>query len=175
MKRMMLWLPLAGFALLLTVVGHALYRPADRTVRSALIGKAMPEFALPAIVPGKPGVSTAAFRAGEPRLVNVFASWCVPCIAEAPQLLRLKAMGVRIEGVAVRDTGPALRRFLAANGDPYASIGDDKVSAVQLSIGSSGVPESFVVDGRGRIVLQHVGDIRVDEVAAIAAAVRAAR
>jgi cytochrome c biogenesis protein CcmG/thiol:disulfide interchange protein DsbE len=175
MRRWALWLPLAVFALLFVVVAGGLLRPADRTVRSALIGKPLPDFTLPPIVPGKPGLASAAFRTGEPRLLNVFASWCVPCIAEAPQLMRLKAMGVPIEGVAIRDTAPALRDFIRRNGDPYRRIGDDSRSAVQLAIGSSGVPESFVIDGQGRIVLQHVGDIRADEVEAIAAAVRNAR
>ncbi|WP_445192856.1 redoxin family protein [Sphingomonas sp. Tas61C01] len=175
MRRWALWAPLAVFALLFVVVASGLLRPADRTVRSALIGKPLPDFVLPSIVPGKPGLTSAAFRNGEPRLLNVFASWCVPCIAEAPQLMRLKAMGVPIEGVAIRDTAPALRDFIQRNGDPYRRIGDDSRSAVQLAIGSSGVPESFVIDGQGRIVLQHVGDIRADEVEAIAAAVRNAR
>ncbi|HVF93709.1 MAG TPA: redoxin family protein [Sphingomonas sp.] len=175
MKRVALWLPLAAFALLFLVFAIGLIRPADRTVRSALIGKPLPTFALPAIVPGKPGVSTASFRRGEPRLLNVFASWCLPCIAEAPQLLRLKAMGVPIDGVAIRDTPAALGGFLQRNGDPYERIGNDRQSGVQLAIGSSGVPESFVIDGRGTIVLQHVGDIRADDVERIAAAVRNAR
>ena len=175
MRRYALWLPLVAFALLFVVVASGLLRPADRTVRSALIGKPLPDFALPGIVPGKPGLTSAALRAGEPRLLNVFASWCVPCMAEAPQLTRLKAMGIPIDGIAIRDTAPALRDFLRQNGDPYDRIGDDSRSAVQLSIGSSGVPESFVIDGKGKIVLQHVGDIRADDVDAIAAAVRGAR
>ena len=174
-RRYALWLPLAAFVLLFVVVASGLFRPADRTVRSALVGKPLPEFSLPGIVPGKPGLSSAIFRKGEPRLLNVFASWCIPCIAEAPQLMRLKALGVPIEGVAIRDTAPALGAFIRRNGDPYARIGDDSRSAVQLAIGSSGVPESFVIGGDGRIVLQHVGDIRADDVDKIAAAVRDAR
>ena len=172
MRRWLLWAPLAAFAAVALVVGIGLYRPADRTVRSAMIGKPVPDVTLPAIVPGKPGSGALT---GRPRLINIFASWCIPCIAEAPQLMRLKAMGVPIEGVAIRDTAPALTAFLRQNGDPYASIGDDRQSAVQLALGSSGVPESFVVDGRGRIVLQHVGDIRASDVDAIAAAVKGAR
>jgi cytochrome c biogenesis protein CcmG/thiol:disulfide interchange protein DsbE len=175
MKRVMLWLPLAVFALLFAVVAAGLIRPADRTVRSALVGKPLPDFSLPAMVAGKPGLQAATFHRGEPRLLNIFASWCLPCIAEAPQLMRLKAMGVPIEGIAVRDTSAAMQGFLARNGDPYASIGSDRQSSVQLALGSSGVPESFVIDGQGRIVLQHVGDIRADEVDAIAKAVRDAR
>lgn len=175
MKRALLWAPLALFALLFAIVGSGLLNPADRTVRSALIGKSLPAFALPPIAPGKPGLSTATFRQGQPRLLNVFASWCIPCAAESPHLLRLKAMGVPIDAVAIRDTAPALIAFLRRNGDPYDRIGDDRQSAVQLALGSAGVPESFVIDGKGRIVLQHVGDIRADDVPAIAAAVRNAR
>ena len=175
MRRWLLWVPLAAFLVIALVVGVGLLRPADRTVRSAMVGKPLPDVRLPAIVPGKPGISAATFRSGEPRLINIFASWCIPCIAEAPQLMRLKAMGVPIEGVAIRDTSAALTAFLRQNGDPYASIGDDRQSAVQLALGSSGVPESFVVDGKGRIVLQHVGDIRASDVESIVAAVKGAR
>ena len=175
MRRGLLWLPLAAFAVLLAVVAGGLWKPADRTVRSALVGRPLPDFVLPPMVPDKPGVSTAMFRGGGPRLLNVFASWCIPCVAEAPQLLRLKAMGVPIDAVAVHDSTPAIRDFLARNGDPYERIGDDRQSAVQLAIGSSGVPETFVIDGKGVIRLQHVGDIRADDVAKIAAAIEAAR
>ena len=175
LRRGMLWLPLAAFVVLLAVVAWGLWRPADRTVRSALVGKPLPGFTLPPLLPDKPGIATASFRNGHPRLLNVFASWCVPCIAEAPQLMRLKAMGIPIDAAAVHDTPAAVADFLRRNGDPYGGIGDDRHSGVQLAIGSSGVPETFVIDGRGGIVLQHVGDIRADEVDAIAAAVRAAR
>lgn len=175
MRRVLLWMPLIAFAVLLTVVASGLFRPADRTVHSALIGKPLPDFTLPPIAPGKPGLSSTAFRQGQPRLLNIFASWCIPCAAESPQLLRLKAMGVPIDAIAIRDTAPALRDFLNRYGDPYDRVGGDAQSAVQLALGSSGVPESFVIDGNGRIVLQHIGDIRADEVDAIAAAVRNAR
>jgi len=175
MRRWLLWLPLAAFLGLFLVVAAGLFRPADRAVRSALVGQPLPAFALPAIVPGKPGVTSGAVPRGEPRLVNIFASWCIPCTAEAPQLIRLKAMGIRIDGIAIRDTRDALAEFLRRNGDPYAAIGDDRAAQVQLALGSSGVPESFVIDGNGTIVMQHVGDIRADDVERIAAAVRAAR
>ncbi|USU06114.1 redoxin family protein [Sphingomonadaceae bacterium OTU29LAMAA1] len=175
MRRWLLWTPLALFGLLFAVVAGGLIKPADRTVRSAMIGKPLPDFTLPPIAPGKPGLSTAVFRQGQPRLLNIFASWCIPCAAESPQLLRLKAMGVPVDAIAIRDTAPALRGFLNRNGDPFDRIGDDRQSAVQLALGSSGVPESFVIDGKGRIVHQHVGDIRASDVAAIAAAVKNAR
>lgn len=175
MKRWLLWTPLLTFALVIALVAAGLFKPADRAVKSALVGKELPDFALPAILPTKPALASKSFRDGRPRLINVFASWCVPCIAEAPQLLKLKQAGVRIEGVAIRDTGPAIQEFLAQNGDPYESIGSDPESRVQLALGSSGVPESFVIDGQGKIVLQHIGDISADDVPAIVDAVRSAR
>lgn len=174
MKRL-LWLPLIGFGALFVVLAGGLLRPADRTVRSAMVGRPLPGFVLPPIVAGKPGLATGDFAKGQPRLVNVFASWCAPCLAEAPQLLRLKAAGVAIDGIAIRDTGPDLAAFLAHSGDPFQAIGGDSDSRVQLALGSAGVPESFVVDGRGTIRLQHVGGIHADEVPAILAAVKAAQ
>jgi cytochrome c biogenesis protein CcmG/thiol:disulfide interchange protein DsbE len=174
-RKLLLWLPFGAFALLFAVVASGLIAPADRTVKSAMVGKPLPAFALPAIVPTKPGIATDAFRQGKPRLLNVFASWCVPCVAEAPQLMQLKSLGVPIDAIAIRDTGPAIEGFLRRNGDPYERIGDDKVSAVQLSLGSSGVPETFVIDGRGRIVQQHIGDIRAEDVPKILEALQAAQ
>lgn len=175
MKRALLWLPLLGFAALFLVIAIGLFTPAERVVRSAMIGQPLPAFALPPLVPGKAGLASSDFGQGKPRLLNVFASWCAPCVTETPVLLRLKAAGVPIHGIAVRDTEPALQRFLAANGDAYDRIGSDVESRVQLSLGSSGVPESFVIDGKGRIVLQHVSDIRDEDVPAIIAAVKAAQ
>ena len=175
MKRPLLWIPLLAFIGLFAVIAQGLYKPAERTVRSAMVGQTLPAFALPPVVPGKPGLASADFARGQPRLLNVFASWCVPCVTEAPILLELKQAGVPIDGIAVRDTGPALQNFLARNGDAYERIGSDVESRAQLSIGSSGVPESFVIDGRGKIVLQHVGDIEAADIPEIIAAVRNAR
>lgn len=175
MRRWLLWLPLAVLLVVVAFAARELTKPADRTVRSAMIGQPVPDFTLPPLVEGKPGVASVALRTGQPRLLNVFASWCIPCIAEAPQLLRLKALGVPIDAIAIRDTGPAVRDFLARYGDPYRAIGDDRTSQVQLSLGSSGVPETFVIDGSGKIVEQHVGDIRADDVDAIYRAWRDAK
>ena len=175
MSDKFVWAPLAAFALLFAVVATGLFRPADRTIRSGLVGKPVPVFALNALLPGKPGLASADLRGGGPRLVNVFASWCAPCIAEAPRLLALKRAGVVVEGVAVRDTPSAMRGFLARNGDPFTRIGDDRASAVQLALGAAGVPESFVVDARGVITYQHVGYITPADVRLIRAEIEKAR
>ena len=174
MKRLVLWVPLGVFAVLLVVIGIALIRPADRTVRSALIGKELPEFTLPAAIAGKPGAARSDFDAGRPRLLNVWASWCIPCIAEAPQLMTIRQAGISIDGVAIHDRPDAIRMFLARNGDPYARLSRDDSGVLQTSIGSTGVPETYVIDGHGRIVLQQVGPIRSEDVATIMKAVEEA-
>ncbi|MFK5098461.1 redoxin family protein, partial [Klebsiella pneumoniae] len=81
-------------ALFVALVGWGLVRPKDDTVRSRFVGQPLPEFALPAAADGKPGLTRADLASGAPRLLNVFASWCVPCAAEAPQLAALAAAGV---------------------------------------------------------------------------------
>ena len=158
------WLPLALFGAFLALVIVGLYMPADREVVSAFIGKPLPAFDLPAASDDRPGLSTQTFVDGKPRLLNVFASWCVPCAVESPQLAALAQQGVEIEGVALRDRKDDLARFLAQNGNPFKRIGKDDLSQVQLAIGSSGVPETFVIDGKGVIRYQHIGDIRAEDV-----------
>jgi cytochrome c biogenesis protein CcmG, thiol:disulfide interchange protein DsbE len=174
-KRLLLWLPLAMFVAFVVTVAIGLRKPTDTNIRSQMIGKAMPDFALQPAVAGHPGLAAADLRKGGPRLVNVFASWCVPCKAEAPQLEALKRRGVPIDGVAVRDRGEDVARFLAEWGDPFERIGADPESRVQFALGSSGVPETFVVDGRGVIRHQHIGDIRPEDVAEIVAVWEAAK
>lgn len=164
-------------ALLFVLVAGLVWRlanPGDTIIRSRLQGQPVPAFALPRAVPGKPGLATADLR-GAPHLVNFFASWCVPCIGEAPVLAALKARGVIVDGIAVRDRSADVADFLARHGDPYQRIGSDTASRVQLDLGSSGVPESFVVDARGIIRYQHVGPIEPGETASILRMVDEAR
>jgi cytochrome c biogenesis protein CcmG/thiol:disulfide interchange protein DsbE len=162
-RRLLLWIPLALFAALVLVVALALRHPSDPTIRSRLVGKPMPDFALAPSQPNHSGLSSADLKRGQPRLVNVFASWCIPCRIEAPALAALKQRGVPIDAVVVRDKPEDVAAFLAQNGDPFDRIGDDPRTRVQFALGSSGVPETFVVDGRGIIRLQHIGPINADE------------
>ena len=175
MRRWLIWAPLAAFAVIFAVVAIGLIQPAERTVKSAMVGKPVPRIALPALLPDRPGIATADLANGKPRLINVFASWCIPCIAEAPRLMALKQAGAEIDAVAVRDTPEAVTAFLASHGDPYIRIGDDRESKAQLALGSSGVPETFVIDSRGMIVEQHIGDIRDEDVPRLLEALRKAK
>lgn len=158
------WIPLGLFALFVGIAGYQLTQPKDEFVHSAMIGKPLPAFALKPAFEGLPGASDADFRDGKPRLLNIWASWCLPCIAEAPQLEALQAQGVEIVGIAIRDRPEDVAAFLAQHGNPYARIGADDMSEVMLGIGSQGVPETFVIDGTGKITYQHMGDIRQSDI-----------
>lgn len=162
--RWALWLPLGLFVAFAVLALVMMARPRSDDVQSAMIGKALPQFSLSPAIEGRPGLSSRDFLGGKPRLLNVFASWCVPCAVEAPQLETLRAEGVDIYGVAIRDRPEELAAFFARNGNPFARIGRDDISAVQMEIGSSGVPETFVIDGRGVIRYQHIGEIRPEHV-----------
>jgi cytochrome c biogenesis protein CcmG/thiol:disulfide interchange protein DsbE len=164
LKRLILWVPLVIFLIFVLVVAIGLYAPSDRTIRSRLVGKEIPDFTLPAMLPQREGVVDEHFRTGRPRVLNIFASWCVPCIAEAPHLLALEQRGIPIDAVAIRDRPEDVAKFLGRWGDPYQRIGSDTDSRVQLALGSSGVPETFVIDGKGLIRYQHIGDIRPEHV-----------
>lgn len=175
MSRAIRFAPLALLVLILAALVWRLATPADTNVHSALEGKPLPAFKLPAIIPGKPALSSAELATGQPHLVNVFASWCVPCVTEVKVLQTLKDRGVHIEGIAVRDRPDDLADFLARNGDPYERIGSDPQSDVQISLGSSGVPESFVVDGKGVIRYQQIGPIDASDVPMILSKLEQAR
>ena len=164
MKSWRFFLPLAVFMLFAGVAAWQLTKPKDEFVHSAMIGKPIPPFAMRAASPDRPGLSLADLKDGKPKLLNIWASWCVPCAAEAPQLAALKAQGATIVSVAIRDQPEDVAAFLERYGNPFARIGADDLSELQLSIGSSGVPETFVVDGNGVIRYQHIGDIRASQV-----------
>lgn len=175
MMRWRVWLPLIVFAGFATLAAIMLMQPRSEAVESRMIGKPLPAFALRPAVADRPGLASADFGKGEPRLLNIFASWCLPCIAEAPQLAALAEAGAPIDGIAIRDRPEDVARFLSRHGNPYRAIGADDLSQVQLAIGSSGVPETFVIDGTGRIRHQHIGDIRPEHVPTLLAELAKAR
>lgn len=174
-RRIILFAPLA---LLVVFTGLAVWRlanPPETEIRSRLEGKLIAEFSLPAAIPGHAGLTSVDLADGKPKLLNIFASWCVPCIAEAPILLDLERRGVTIQAIAVRDREEDVADFLIRHGDPFERIGSDRDSRVQMALGSSGVPETFVVDGRGMIRYQHVGPIESPDVATILTELEKAR
>lgn len=170
-----LWVPLALFAFFAGLAGYMLTQEKEQFVASTMIGEPLPEFALPPAFDGLPGAASSDLVGGQPRLLNIWASWCLPCITEAPQLEALKAQGVEIIGIAIRDRPDDVANFLARYGNPYTRVGSDTISEVQLGIGSSGVPETFVIDAAGVIRYQHIGDIRAGDVALLLAELEKAK
>lgn len=160
MSRGLRLIPIVLLLWLVAGLAWRLVKPGDTAVPSQMVERTVPQFALAAGVGGKPGLAATDLATGQPRLLNVFASWCVPCVTEVKVLGELKRRGVRIDGIAVRDTPEALTAFLARNGDPYERIGADPQSETQIAFGSSGVPETFVIDGKGVIRRQYIGALK---------------
>ena len=164
MSRGLRLIPIVLLLWLVAGLAWRLVKPGDTAVPSQMVERTVPQFALAPGVGGKPGFAAADLATGQPRLLNVFASWCVPCVTEVRVLGELKRRGVRIDGIAVRDTPEALTAFLARNGDPYERIGADPQSETQIAFGSSGVPETFVIEGKGVIRYQQIGAIDAADV-----------
>ena len=175
MSRAVRFAPLALLLVLLAGLVWRLAKPSDSTVASKLEGKPAPAFDLGPGLEGKPALSSRDLATGQPRIVNIFASWCVPCITEVKVLRQLKQRGVAIDGIAIRDRPEDIADFLARNGDPYERIGSDEQSRIQIALGSSGVPESFIVDGYGIIRYQHIGPIEASDVPMILSKVEQAK
>lgn len=159
------WIPLivflvigamfAGFLFAKTLFGYE-----RDALPSAMIGRPAPETTLPPLFEGAPGFDAEALRAPGVKLVNVWASWCGPCRVEHPYLMALAEQGVTILGMNHRDDPNAAKSFLAELGDPYERIGVDRNGRASVDWGVYGVPETFIVNGRGEIVHKHVGPIQ---------------
>ncbi|MDB5612760.1 MAG: DsbE family thiol:disulfide interchange protein [Devosia sp.] len=159
MRYVLFGLPLIALVALVAVFAMSMNRDPG-LVRSVLIDKPAPIFAM-AEVPelGVPGFDTAALK-GEVTVVNVFASWCIPCRDEHPLLVALKEVsGVRLYGINQSDAPENARAFLAELGNPYDAVGMDRDRRVSIDWGVYGVPETFVVDANGVITFKHVGPL----------------
>jgi cytochrome c biogenesis protein CcmG/thiol:disulfide interchange protein DsbE len=160
MRRLLFLLPVALFAVML--VGFMVGLRRDPAILpSMLIGKPLPTFALAPVKPGAPGLDNRAL-AGQPALLNVFASTCGPCMIEHPLLLRLKAEGVMVAGIDWKEPAERGAGWLAQNGDPYVLAGVDPDGRAGIDLGVSGTPETFVLDRHGRVRYRVVGAITPD-------------
>lgn len=170
------FLPLIVAALLAAVLFAGLGLD-PKIVPSALIDKPVPQFDLPPLPGKEPGLIAADLAKGGITLVNVWASWCGPCRIEHPQLMELaKIAGVRMIGLNYKDKPANALAFLQQLGDPFASVGADRTGRVAIEWGVYGVPETFLIDGRGRIVMKHVGPLRPEDISEkILPAIEAAR
>jgi len=168
-SRRTMWrmlLPLAIFASLAALFYVALYSGDPSRLPSALIGKKVPQFDLPGVegltADGRPvpGLTSADLERGGASIVNVWASWCIPCHQEHPYLTLLaERSGVPLYGLNYKDEAGAARRFLGRYGNPFKAVGVDASGRTAIDWGVYGVPETFIVDGKGRIAYKHVGPI----------------
>ena len=150
------FIPIAVFAVIAVAFAVGLTLN-PREIPSALIGKPVPEFALPPVQGRSLGLSSKDLR-GEVSIVNVWASWCVECRREHPVLMDLaRREVVALHGLNYKDRPDAAQAWLDGLGDPYTRTGADRDGRVAIDWGVYGVPETFVVDRRGRIVYKHIG------------------
>ncbi|WP_458093645.1 DsbE family thiol:disulfide interchange protein [Roseomonas sp. WA12] len=172
-RRALLWAPLGlaaagglGFWAMLRGMRDGSYDP--RGVPSALIGKPAPRMALPAVEGvGLPGFAPEALAApGGPVLVNFWASWCVPCVVEHPQLMALQRRGVRLLGINYKDKPAEAARFLTRHGNPFQALVADADGRAGIEYGLYGVPETYLIDGAGMIRWRWAGPMMPDTVSA---------
>jgi cytochrome c biogenesis protein CcmG/thiol:disulfide interchange protein DsbE len=159
-------LPVLLFLALAAIFYKQLFGEEPSKVPSALIDKPVPEFTLPGLDGLKsagapvPGLAAADLRGGRPTLVNVWASWCGPCRQEHPLLMELSRRGdLRVAGINYKDQAENARRFLGLHGNPFAAVGVDPAGRAAVDWGVYGVPETFLVDGKGVIVFKWVGPL----------------
>jgi len=158
MAKALMFVPPVLFAGLAALFWLGMNRDDPDSLPSALAGKPAP--AVQVVPLGDGPVLTDALLA-EPgvKLVNFWASWCAPCRAEHPVLESLAGEGLAIHGVNYKDTPDKALGFLAEMGNPYATLGADESGRMGLNWGLYGVPETFVIDGNGKVVLRFAGPI----------------
>jgi cytochrome c biogenesis protein CcmG/thiol:disulfide interchange protein DsbE len=161
-------LPFAGFVLVLALLGFGIWWSSHhdlREVPSPLIGKPAPTFTLPLL--DDPSKSLGSMDlAGQPYLLNVFASWCFACRDEHPILMREgKRLGIKLVGFNYRDEPADAKRWIAQYGDPYDVVVADFPGNVAIDFGVTGAPETFLVDSRGIIRYKYISPITPEVIA----------
>ncbi|TDL86803.1 DsbE family thiol:disulfide interchange protein [Meridianimarinicoccus aquatilis] len=151
-------LPPMIFAALAALFYFGMFRDDPDALPSAVAGQPAPAVAVTPLG-DKVSFDAASLRAPGVKLVNFWASWCAPCRVEHPVLEQLAAEGVTIYGVNYKDEGDKALGFLRELGDPYVAVGADASGRMALDWGLYGVPETFVIDGQGTVVLRFAGPI----------------
>lgn len=166
-SRALLW-PLVIFGVLAALFAFALRKGDPSRLPSALIGRPAPAVDLPALEDLRDGAraiggfATADLVKGKVSVVNFWASWCGPCVQEHPQLVALRERtGVALYGVNYKDQPAAARRFLGRYGNPFLAVGVDNGRAA-IDWGVTGMPETFIVNGKGEVTYKHVGPITAE-------------
>jgi cytochrome c biogenesis protein CcmG/thiol:disulfide interchange protein DsbE len=159
-KRWIFILPVAAFAVLAFFLFKSLWAPPPSIIPSALLDKPAPRLTLPALDARSTAFTPADLTAGHVSVINVFASWCAPCRTETSQLAALSQLsGVALYGLVQKDKPEAARAFLDELGNPVAKIARDDDGRASIEWGVYGVPETYVVDGKGIVRFKYVGPL----------------
>lgn len=168
MSRWLAVLPLVALlAVGMLFYFFALKRDSTEHQPQALVGKLVPDLALPTLAEGTP-VRIREAAAQGPVIVNFFASWCAPCEIEHPVLMGLKGRGVRVVGIAYKDKPPQSQAFLTRLGDPFQVVLVDRDGRAGVEFGVTGVPETFVVGRDGVVLAKHTGPLSEADAARLA-------
>ena len=166
-RRILTLVPVAVF---LVLVGFFVYRLAlinkgnmPNMIPSVMIDKPAPVFDLPSLFAGKPHVTSADLQ-GRVTLVDIFASWCVPCRSEHPYLTDIKNAGIVLVGINYKDRPEDARLWLEKLGNPYDAIGADRQGRVGIDFGAYGVPESYLIDKNGVIRFKQTGPLTPEDI-----------
>ncbi len=130
-----------------------------KALESALVGKTVPDFQLPSLLDEKQMVDSSVVKTGSPRLLNVWATWCPTCFAEHQFLTMLAKQGVEIVGIDYKDEREKALKFLDTYKNPYQAVIYDPKGSLGLDLGVYGAPETFIIDGNGKIHYRHTGDV----------------
>lgn len=170
MKRLVFLVPILVFVGLAALFWKQLGAGAPTYIPSGMVGKTAPDIALPAMDDQAPGFARDDLGQGKPIIVNFWASWCVPCRLEHATLMELsKREGITLYGVDYKEsqygkTEKDARAFLEELGNPFSKIDRDQEGRVSIDWGVTGVPETFVVDGKGVIREHYAGPLTDDTI-----------
>ena len=164
--NLMAIVPVGLFGLLAAGFLYSLYHGDPHNLPSALIGKPAPRFSLPGIAGlAVPGLATSDLGNGKVSIVNVWASWCIPCREEQPLLGTIAAkLNVPLYGIDQKDAAGDAAQFLKTLGNPFSKIGADSNGRVSIDWGVYGVPETYVVDGAGKVAYKYIGPLTPEAV-----------
>jgi len=160
MNKLKFATPFVALFALLGMLYYELFYSRPHDIPSPLIGEAIPAFSLPTFS----GTTLNADELkGRVTLLNIFASWCYACSAEAEMLNKIKNQyHVAIYGISYKDKQDDINAWLKKYGNPYVKIANDQSGSVAIDLGVFGTPETFVINKEGKIIYRHVGVINQD-------------
>lgn len=160
--RWMIFVPPAVFGVLVGLFFTGMFREDPDGLPSTMVGRQAPALAVTQME-GAPLTTDAALREPGLKLVNFWASWCAPCRVEHPFLVELSQDGIPIHGINYKDKPDQAQGFLTELGNPYATMGADSTGRTAIEWGVYGVPETYLIDATGKVLLRHAGPITRQE------------